>query len=405
MGKLTEKSLKPMLTRPPKRYPDGQGLYFKTIGLGRAYFTYRFMLKGGERELSVGPFPETTLDQARIKHAELRALVLRGIDPRGEKRAAKNVPMKGVPTFGAMAIAHVETHEGAWRSPKHRKQWRQTLTQFCQPIWSMPVDQVATADVLTVLKPIWTAKSVTAGRLRGRIETVIDAARALGHIDADRANPARWKGHLDHLLPKPAKLTRGHHTALAHSDIPEFVQRLRAVQADNSSALALEFLILTATRTSETLNMTFDEIDFDAATWSISASRMKMAKPHDVPLSDRALAILKAQHETRGKNPHVFPGRPTKPLSPMSLNMLLRRMKVPVTVHGFRSSARSWMADTGVPFELAEAALAHQVGNAVVQAYQRSSMLERRRPIMNAWADHVTGKTSDNVVPIRAARP
>ena len=267
----------------------------------------------------------------------------------------------------------------------------------------MPVDQVTTPNVLEVLKPIWTAKSVTAGRLRGRIEVIIDAARVLGHIDADRANCARWKGHLQRLLPKPDKLTRGHHAAMRYADVPEFVQRLRAAQADNSSALALEFLILTATRTSETLNMTFDEIDFETATWTVPKERMKMQKEHQVPLSAAAVAILKAQHETPSKNPHVFPGRPTKPLSSMSLNMLLRRMKVPVTVHGFRSSARSWMADTGVPFELAEAALAHQVGNAVVQAYQRSSMLERRRPIMNAWADHVTGKTSDNVVPMRRA--
>ena len=313
--------------------------------------------------------------------------------------------MKGVPTFGVMAIDHVETHEAAWRSPKHRQQWRQTLTQFCQPIWSMPVDQVTTADVLAVLKPIWTAKSVTAGRLRGRIETVIDAARVLGHID--QTGPTQHAGRDTSITCCPSQPSSREATTRRspYSDIPEFVQRLRAVQADNSSALALEFLILTATRTSETLNMTFDEIDFETATWSVSARADEDGKGVQRPAIDRALAILKAQHETRGKNPHVFPGRPTKPLSPMSLNMLLRRMKVPVTVHGFRSSARSWMADTGVPFELAEAALAHQVGNAVVQAYQRSSMLERRRPIMNAWADHVTGKTSDNVVPIRAARP
>ena len=191
---------------------------------------------------------------------------------------------------------------------------------------------------------------------------------------------------------------------MPYAELPEFVQRLRAVQADNSSALALEFLILTATRTGETLNMTFDEIDFETATWTVPKERMKMQREFSVPLSDRALAILKAQHETRGKNPHVFAGRPQRPLSSMSLNMLLRRMKVPVTVHGFRSSARSWMADTGVPFELAEAALAHQVGNAVVQAYQRSSMLERRRPIMNAWADYVTGKTSDKAIPLATKR-
>lgn len=190
-----------------------------------------------------------SLADARAKHAALRKTVVTDkIDPLAQRHAAKAAPIPSTkPTFGVMAIDHVETQEAGWRSPKHRQQWRQTLTQFCQPIWSMPVDQVATADMLAVLKPIWTTKSVTAGRLRGRIETVIDAVRALGHIDADRANPARWKGHLDHLLPKPAKLTRGHHAAMRYADVPEFVQRLRAAQADNSSALALEFLILTAT--------------------------------------------------------------------------------------------------------------------------------------------------------------
>ena len=228
----------------------------------KAYFVYRFRINRREREMSLGPYPELGLGEARKKHAELRARVLNGIDPFAEKHGAKGVIAKaGVPTFGVMAIDHVETHEAGWRSPKHRQQWRQTLTQFCQPIWSMPVDQVTTADVLAVLKPIWTTKSVTAGRLRGRIEVIIDAARVLGHIDADRANCARWKGHLQRLLPKPAKLTRGHHAAMPYADVPEFVQRLRAAQADNVAALALEFLILTATRTSETLNMTFDEID------------------------------------------------------------------------------------------------------------------------------------------------
>ena len=402
MGKLNEKSLKAMLARPPKRYPDGQGLYFKTIGQGRAYFTYRFMLKGGERELSVGPFPETTLDQARIKHAELRALVLKGIDPRGAKHGARGVIAKaGVPTFGEMALAHVETHEAGWRSRKHRQQWRQTLTQYCQPVWSKPVDQVTTPDVLAVLKPLWTTKSVTAGRLRGRIEVIIDAARVLGHIDADRANCARWKGHLQRLLPKPAKLTRGHHAAMDYRDLPQFMARL--AETPGIAAVALRLLILTATRTSETLNATWEEVSFDDAVWRIPASRMKMAKPFDVPLSDAALTILKTQHETLGRNPHIFPGRPQRPLSSMSLNMLLRRLKVPVTVHGFRSSFRDWAAEQGVEFSVAEQCLAHSVGNGVVQAYLRTSMIEQRRPVLQAWANYVTGQADvSNVIPIKS---
>ena len=186
-----------------------------------------------------------------------------------------------------MADDYVATHEGGWRNIKHRWQWSQTLTQHCAAIRNTPVDQIATSDVLAVLKPLWTKTPETASRLRGRIESVINAARALGHIPEDKANPARWKGHLDHLLPKQNKLSRGHHKALAYADLPEFVKRLREVQADNTAALALEFLILTATRTSETLNATWDEMMFDDAVWRIPAARMKMGKPHDVPLSSR----------------------------------------------------------------------------------------------------------------------
>ena len=352
------------------RHSDGGGLFFRVLGDHKA--------------------------------AELRARVLNGIDPFAEKHGAKGVIAKaGVPTFGEMALSHVETHEAGWRSPKHRQQWRQTLTQFCQPIWSMPVDQVTTTNVLEVLKPIWTTKSVTAGRLRGRIEVIIDAARVLGHIDADRANCARWKGHLQRLLPKPAKLTRGHHAAMPYAELPAFMARL--AETPGVAALALQFLILTATRTSETLNMTFDEVSFETATWTVPKERMKMQRENQVPLSAAAAAILRAQKAEPGKNPHVFPGRPTKPLSSMALNMLLRRMKVPVTIHGFRATFRMWAAEQGIAFELAEQALAHAAGNQIVVAYQRSNLLEQRRPVMESWGRYVTGADASNVIPIRRA--
>jgi integrase len=264
----------------------------------------------------------------------------------------------------------------------------------------MPVDQIGTTDVLAVLTPLWTRAPVTGSRLRGRIEKVLDAERARGHIDRDRANPARWKGHLDLLLPKPAKLSRGHHTAMPYADLPAFMARLR--ETPGVASQALMFTILTCARTGETLGMQWDEIDLERAIWSIPKERMKMNRPHEVPLSDAAVAIVRAQEAERGKNPFVFPGRPQRPLSNMSMAMLLRRMKVDVTVHGMRSAARSWMAGQGVAFELAESCLAHVVGNAVVQAYQRSSMLERRRPIMSAWSAYVCGADASNVIPLRA---
>jgi integrase len=407
MTTLTPPSLRTLLKKPG-RHSDGQGLFFRVLGDAKAYWVYRFRINGREREMSLGPYPELGLGEARRKHAELRAQVLNRIDPLAERRGAKPTVSSGVSTFGAMALDHVETHEGSWRSAKHRRQWRMTLTEYCQPIWSKPVDQIATADVLACLKPLWTRTPETASRLRGRIETVIDAARALGHVPEDKANPARWKGHLDHLLPKRNKLDQdNHHKALPYAEVAELAKRLRAV--DSMTALALEFLILTATRTSETLKARWSEFDLEADTWSIPKERMKMGKPHDVPLSDRAIEILAEARRRARKEPEpdsfVFFGmRPRKPVSPMAMMELLRRMKVNTTVHGFRSAARSWMADQGVAFELAEAALAHQVGNAVVQAYQRSSMLERRRPIMSAWSAFVTGDEAANVVPFARAR-
>ncbi len=301
-----------------------------------------------------------------------------------------------------MADDYVATHEGAWRNSKHRWQWTQTLTQHCGPIRDMPVDQIGTADILAVLKPIWAKTPETASRLRGRIESVIDAARALGHILEDKANPARWKGHLDHLLPKRAKLTRGHHKALAFGDIPELVKRLRTVQAGNGAALALEFLILTATRTGETLGMQWDEIDLPNAVWTIPPGRMKTGDEFLVPLSDRALDILRTLEAKRGQNPFVFPGRPMRALSNMACAMLLRRLGVDATVHGCRTSFRTWASDVAhAEFEIAELCLSHRIGSAVSRAYNRTTMLERRRPLMCAWADFVTGKTSDNVIALK----
>ena len=397
--KLTPQGLKTLLKKPG-RHADGQG-FFRTLGASRAYFVYRFRLNRTEHEMSVGPYPELGLGDARRKHAELRAQVLNGINPMAKKRngrAALTAP-SGKPTFGAMADDYVATHEGGWRNAKHRWQWTQTLTNYCGPIRDMAVDEIKTADVLACLKPLWTRAPVTGGRLRGRIEKVLDAARALGHIDEDRANPARWRGHLDKLLPKPAKLARGHHRAMNYAELPELVQRLRA--SASTAALALEFLILTATRSGETLNAQWQEVSFQAATLTVAKERMKTNEAFSVPLSDRALAILRTLEATRGDNPYIFAGRPMRPLSNMALAMLLRRMEVDVTTHGFRTSFRTWCSDVAhAEFEVAELCLSHRIGSAVSRAYNRTSMLERRRPLMQMWCDFVTG-SADNVIDIK----
>jgi integrase len=406
MGKLKKGGLDALMTKPPKRHADGEGLFFKTLGGGRAYWTYRFTLKGRETEMSLGAYPEMSLDEARVMHLRLCADVAEGKDPVGERRKnGKNgkapvLTPSGAPTFGHCADQFIGLHEGGWKNSKHHQQWVATLKTYAAPIREMPVDRVTTADVLAVLTPIWNDKPETASRLRGRIEAVLASAQVDGWIPEDRPNPARWKNWLDRKLPKPKKLgSRGHHKALAYTQLPALMARLAEI--DSVPSLALRITILTCARTNEALGMTFDdEIDLDNAVWSVPKERMKMGKAHDVPLSDQALAILRDLKETRGQNPHVFPGRPMRSLSNMALAMLLRRLGIDATVHGMRASARSFMADTGVPFEVAEACLAHQVGNAVVQAYQRSSMLELRRPVLQAWANYIC--PTDNVVQLRS---
>ena len=408
MPKLTQAALR-RLIKKSGRHSDGGGLYFRAIGGGKAYFVYRYRHGGKEREVSLGPFPELTLADARAKHADLRKRVLNDkADPLADKRAARTAPT-AVPTFGDVADAYIETHEATWRNAKHRYQWRQTLTNYCGPIRLKPVDQITTTDVLAVLEPLWSRAPETASRLRGRIQAVLDAAQAHGHIADDEANPARWKGHLNKLLPRPAKLSRGHQKALPYADVPGFVQRLRA--SDNMEALALEFLILTATRTNETLGAQWCEVDLENATWTIPPWRMKTGEAFSVPLPDRAIAILtEARSRARqepGPDSFVFFGAvPKKPLSNMALAMILRRMDVDATSHGFRSSFRTSCSDVAhVPFEVAEACLSHKIGSAVSRAYARSDMLERRRPAMSQWAACLDGeRRSVTVVPFADKR-
>jgi integrase len=284
-----------------------------------------------------------------------------------------------------------------WRSEKHRAQWRSTLGTYAKPIWNLPVDEVDTRDVLGVLKPIWHRIPTTAYRLRGRIERVLDAAAAkelrIG------TNPARWKGHLSYLLPQRAKLTRGHHAAMPYEQLPHFMKELN--QFDHMSALALEFLILSAARSGEVMGMTWAELDIDAKVWIVPPERMKAGREHRVPLCDRALSILQntlplslvasittGQPEAKG---FVFRGSRGGPLSVMAMTMQMRRMnKGNFTPHGFRSAFRDWCGEeTDFARETAEAALAHTVGDATERAYRRGDALEKRRKLMDAWASYV----------------
>ncbi|MGA2637646.1 MAG: integrase arm-type DNA-binding domain-containing protein [Methylocella sp.] len=380
------------------RHGDGGGLYLVVSETGARKWVFRFSYSGRVTEMGLGN-AAVSLAAARAKAAEARALVAAGRNPIETRREAESVAAKN-PTFGQCADALLEAKSAEWRNEKHRAQWAMTLARYAEALRVLPVDKVDTAAVLSVLQPIWQAKPETASRLRGRIETVLDAARAHGHIARNEANPARWRGHLDKLLAKRLRLSRRHHAAMAFADVPEFVGKLRQRKA--MAALALEFLILTAARSGEVLGARWVEISFDKALWAVPATRMKAGREHRVPLSNRALAILAELAEAK-TGEFIFAGqRAGKPLSSMAMEMLLRRLSAAnVTVHGFRSAFRDWCGEaTSFPREVAEAALSHTIGDKAEQAYRRGDALEKRRTLMEAWASHCEGKTNSNALPM-----
>jgi integrase len=300
----------------PGRHADGGGLYLSISGGGRRRWVFMYVRNGKQREAGLGSAAKggVTLKAAREKAAEGRAMLAAGLEP---IPAWNKLASEEVPTFGAAADAFLETHQGGWRNDKHKAQWGMTLTRYCSPIRETLVDAMDTEAVLSVLKPLWARAPETASRLRGRIEAVLDAARARGHIARNEANPARWRGHLDKLLPKRPKLTRGHHAAMPYPDVPAFVVTLRERPA--IAAKALELCILTATRSGEVLAARWDEIDFEAKVWTVPAERTKAARPHTVPLSERVIAILREMEAGRSSD-YVFPGqRPGRPLSNMGI--------------------------------------------------------------------------------------
>ncbi|PYE98937.1 integrase [Rhizobium sp. PP-F2F-G38] len=307
-----------------------------------------------------------------------REAVASGRDPIADKAKTEE------PTFAECADQFLSSMEGQWRNEKHRAQWKFTLDEYCKAMRPKKVSTISTVDVLAALQPIWQTKNETASRLRGRIERVLDFAKVKGWREGE--NPALWRGHLKNVLPARQKLTRGHHAAMAFDAVPPFMLRLRASGA--MAARCLEFLILTAARSGEALNAEWSEIDLAAKVWTVPASRMKAGREHRVPLTDAAMAILLPLHEIRDGNALVFPGQKKgRPLSIMSMAMLMRRMKEDdFTVHGFRSAFRDWVGDrTSFPREVAEAALAHTVGDETERAYRRSDALVKRRKLMESW--------------------
>ena len=386
-------------TAKPGKYEDGHGLRLVVSLSGARKWVFRFMRAGKRVEMGLGSAADVTLAQAREKANDARRLAKAGKDPVSARRAERAAGADE--TFGPFALKLIETIETGFRNQKHRAQWRTTLTTYAAPIWNKRLADIETDDVLSCLKPIWQAKAETASRVRGRIERVLDAAAARGLRSRD--NPARWRGHLANLLAKPQKLARGHHAAMPFNDVPGFVAKLREVEG--VSAPALEFAILTAARSGEVLGARWSEIDLTGKVWTVHARRTKAAREHRVPLTDRAIAILEMMATTRASD-FVFPGaKRGKPLSVTALTMAMRRIGAgDYTVHGFRSAFRDWAGErTNFPREIAEAALAHVVGDATERAYRRGDALEKRRALMDAWAAFCEPNTGDIVVPL--ARP
>lgn len=386
----------------PGRYSDGGGLYL-AVAEGRKRWLYLFTLDGKRREMGLGPAGKNgvSLAQARGEATKARELVQSGKDPIEERRNQDSEAAPLTPTFGEMADRVVADMSEGWRNEKHRAQWKMTLTKYAAPLRPRSIDAISTEHVLEVLKPLWQAKPETASRLRGRIERVLDAAKALGLRSGE--NPALWRGHLERLLPKRRKLTRGHHAAMPFEDVPEFMTRLR--ESPGVPARCLEFTILTAARSGEAFGARWAEINLITKTWTIPPDRMKSGRLHRVPLSGRVVDILSDMHTAFPPvdgDGYVFPGRkPGRPLSIMAMDMLLRRMcEKKVTVHGFRSSFRDWAGEcTPFPREVAEAALAHVVGDETERAYRRGDALEKRRKLMDAWETFCGSKTGASVVP------
>ncbi|WP_245441750.1 tyrosine-type recombinase/integrase [Rhizobium leguminosarum] len=389
LQKLTDVLVKSSKLKPG-RHSDGGGLYLNVSDTGSKSWLFMWTKEGRRREMGLGPYPDVSLAKARAKATGCRELVAEGKDPIVER------DRESAPTFGEEADTLIEAIKSEFRNPKHVAQWKMTLTVYAKALRPKAVDEIGTDDVLRILKPIWVTKPETASRVRGRIERVLDASKAKGHRSGE--NPARWRGHLDALLPKRKKLTRGHHAAMGYDGMPGFISELR--ESDAMSARALEFLILTASRSGEVLQAKWSEFDMTSRVWTVPADRMKAGREHRIPLTESAFRLIQRLHNYR-INDYVFAGqKKDRPLSGLAMTMLMRRMKLGVyTVHGFRSAFRDWAGDrTSFPREIAEAALAHTIGDETERAYRRGDALAKRRRLMDAWEKFLGSTLASNVV-------
>lgn len=400
LKKLTEKEAKSLAKRPG-RHGDGGGLALVVSSDGRARWVYRFTMGGKTRDMGLGAVrkdKDTGLEEARRQAAEAREKVRRGVDPLKAREAERKKTVAEAMTFGEMAEEVAASLKGGWRSTKHALQWEQSIRDHACRLRERSVASIDVTDVLAVLKPIWQKMPETASRVRGRIEKVLDAARSAGYIDEARANPARWKGHLEHLLSTRKKVPKAHFASMPYADVPAFLARLQ--QKEGNDSLALQLVILTGARSGEVLLARPAEFDLATNIWTIPANRMKAGAQHRVPLSPAAVEVVRRLMEQ--KEVWLVPGsKPKRPLGDAAMSRLLRAMSAGVTVHGFRSSFRTWADEVAhAQYEVAEACLAHTVGSAVSRAYARSDLLERRRTLMDAWANFCTTPPANNVVPI-----
>lgn len=390
------------------RHSDGGGLQLLVKPSGARSWVFRYTTNGKSHDLGIGPAsgPDAiSLADARDEAAALRLKIKRGIDPLDERRqieaeavAAQKAKDLSQITFKQFAETYIDQHEHVWKNPKHRQQWRNTLTTYAYPvIGHLSIAEIDTAHMLAILEPIWKPIAETAKRLRGRLETILDSAKAQGLRQGE--NPAAWRGHLEYILPRQPKQSKKHQPSLPYKDIPKFIKELRT--RDAISALALEFTILTAARTTEVLQAVWEEFDVESAIWHLPADRMKAQRAHRVPLTARTIEILTSLQQANSK--YVFPSPRGEHLSQMAMLMLVRRMhdedlkvgglgyfdpkqKCAATVHGFRATFRDWADEqTNHSDKFIEMALAHTIKNQSEAAYRRGDLLEKRRKMMDDW--------------------
>ncbi|MEO0426176.1 MAG: integrase arm-type DNA-binding domain-containing protein [Pseudomonadota bacterium] len=402
MGKLTARGVE---TAGSGRHGDGEGLWLHVGKTGGRSWVLRYKRNGKQREMGLGPTSLVTLAEAREDAREARRKLFRGIDPLDEREAQKAkaaIETAKRVTFGQAAEQCIKALSAGWKNEKHAAQWPSTLNSYAMPVFGhLPVAEIDTGLVMKVLEPIWLEKPETASRLRGRIEAVLNWAQARGYRSGE--NPARWKGHLDHLLPAREKVRAvKHHAAVPWRELPEVYQRIGKVSG--AGAKALMFATLTAARSGEVRGATWSEIDLERRTWTVPAGRMKAGREHRVPLSDAAVGLLNdMQPLAQGADSFVFPGnRPGKPLSDMTLTATLRRLEIEATPHGMRSAFADWAAEaTHYQHEVREMALAHTISSAVERAYRRGDLFDRRRALMDDWARFLTTEKAENVVELR----